>query len=118
MPREQLGRLYVHFPPTQRCGNITYKRTGDHNLTAITLGIRLNLSLLILSYLSSAPDVKMWTKTVSKSDMTALRDISDEAIAENLKERLNAGIIYVSGFDVESLYHYRTAIAKRICCCW
>jgi len=54
----------------------------------------------------------MWTKTVSKSDMTALRDISDEAIAENLKERLNAGIIYVSGFDVESLYHYRTVIAK------
>jgi len=41
----------------------------------------------------------MWTKPVGKNDMTALRDISDAAIAENLKERLKAGIIYVSGFD-------------------
>ena len=38
----------------------------------------------------------MLSKPVGKNDMTALREISDAAIAENLKERLKAGIIYVS----------------------
>ena len=52
--------------------------------------------LFILSRLNSAPSVKMLSKPVGKNDMTALREISDAAIAENLKERLKAGIIYVS----------------------
>ena len=51
--------------------------------------------LFILFRLNSAPNVKM-SKPVGKNDMTALREISDAAIAENLKERLKAGIIYVS----------------------
>lgn len=55
----------------------------------------------------------MSTKTVGENDMTALRDISEVAIAENLEERLKAGIIYVSGFDLESLYHYQTAIYRK-----
>lgn len=38
----------------------------------------------------------MWSKPVGQDDMTMLRDVSDEAVAENLKHRLNAGIIYVS----------------------
>ena len=40
--------------------------------------------------------MKMWSKPVGQDDMTMLRDVSDEAVAENLKHRLNAGIIYVS----------------------
>nr|XP_058967895.1 unconventional myosin-Ie-like [Pocillopora verrucosa] len=36
----------------------------------------------------------MWSKPVGQDDMTMLRDVSDEAVAENLKHRLNAGIIY------------------------
>lgn len=52
--------------------------------------------LFILSRLNSAPNVKMSSKPVGKNDMTALREISDAAIAENLKERLKAGVIYVS----------------------
>lgn len=55
----------------------------------------------------------MSTKTVGENDMTALQDISEVAIAENLKERLKAEIIYVSGFDLESLYHYQTAIYRK-----
>ncbi|CAH3148733.1 unnamed protein product [Pocillopora meandrina] len=38
--------------------------------------------------------MKMWSKPVGQDDMTMLRDVSDEAVAENLKHRLNAGIIY------------------------
>ena len=64
-----------------------------------------NLLLFILSPVISAPDVDMWTKTVGKNDMTAIRDISEAAIAENLKERLKAGIIYVSGLDLESVFY-------------
>ena len=39
----------------------------------------------------------MLSRPVGKNDMTALRGVSEVAIAENLKERLKAGIIYVSG---------------------
>ncbi|KAJ7358954.1 hypothetical protein OS493_019858 [Desmophyllum pertusum] len=36
----------------------------------------------------------MWAKAVGEHDMSTLRDISDETIAENLKQRLKGGIIY------------------------
>ena len=75
--------------------------------------------LFILSRLIPAPSVKMWPKTVGENDMTALQDISDAAIAENLEERLKAGIIYVSSFDLKSLYHYikLLSISEQTGCC-
>lgn len=58
-------------------------------------GIRLFLPFfLLVRYKCSF--MKMWSKPVGQDDMTMLRDVSDEAVAENLKHRLNAGIIYVS----------------------
>ena len=65
-------------------------------------GIRL---FLLFSYLLDTSVylvfMKMWSKPVGQDDMTMLRDVSDEAVAENLKHRLNAGIIYVSiQFDI------------------
>lgn len=38
----------------------------------------------------------MRAKTVGEHDMSVLQDVSEQAIAENLKHRLQAEIIYVS----------------------
>lgn len=60
-------------------------------------GIRLFLPFfLLVRYKCISSFMKMWSKPVGQDDMTMLRDVSDEAVAENLKHRLNAGIIYVS----------------------
>lgn len=47
--------------------------------------------------------MKTMAKAVGEHDMTTLQDISVEGIAVNLKERLKAGIIYVSRLRLDCI---------------
>lgn len=60
--------------------------------------------------------MKKWAKAVGEPDMTALKEISVEAIAENLKERFKAGIIYVSNFHFECSVFNFLSTTKRLYC--
>ena len=57
--------------------------------------------------------MEMCSKAIGEHDMTSLQDISVVAMAENLKERLKAGIIYVSNVHLEC----KRSIIILICIC-